>query len=467
MELSIRGAREERPDSPSQAATEVLGWVQRIRPSLPKGAKWLVIDRSFERVPALDAGVLDKVLRTSPPSRKSERAGRRTTYDATLVCVAGGAAKSAAKSTDLVRLNVAFSSAEDAAKAAFFVVVTLSGELLAGFQSPAEQARSLFEDTVRAFRLSGATCSPAAALRSDPSLPGIRAGWLTYLSRSLGTLPAIPPPTEVHALDDLGWTVVAQRELIEVSNPEHAASIAYVRHALGARVLLDGPSFPPPSATAPAEPASAPVVPIPESQVPSYLKTPPAVAVPPVAAMPPAAPKPSFAAPPAAAPPAAAPSPIAAAPPAAAQGKTPLTTGTADINLSKILGPSLPFNPHAEKSSPAAPPAAPAPAASSGFGETESFDLAALLKRGPAVPFGPTPAAAQPAAAARTPAESAATAPKPAEPAQPPHQSHQSHQASPAPAEPRGHGRWIRFNPQTGEPLAQPRWEPLPEPPKK
>jgi len=240
-----------------------------------------------------------------------------------------------------------------------------------------------------------------------------RVGWLTYLSRSHGPLPPIPPPTQVVPVDDLGWILVAQPDPMDEAKPEHQASLAYVRHALGARVLRDGPAFPPAAVPEAVTAAVAPkdLDPAP-SEVPSYLKAPVAAEL--------------------------TPPPIRVAPaPAAA---APFVAVTVDIDLAKILKSSVPFD---SKAAPRTLPATAQPAAQSRVptaGETKELDVFEIVKRDPAVPFG-TPVAV---AVARGAAPERASAE--------------------LPAAPQGK-RWKLFDPQTGRPLAVPVLEAIPPAP--
>lgn len=112
-------------------------------------------------------------------------------------------------------------------------------------------------------------------------------------------------------------------------------------------------------------------------------------------------------------------------------GAGSLATGTGEVDIAAIFRAAVPFGkgtgaamidvaaqsappePGGDEGSPAPEPSTDPPVP--GFGQTETFEMGDLLKRGPAVPFRP-----------------------------------------------RGRGRWVRFNPQTGEPLAAPYWEELP-----
>lgn len=152
---------------------------------------------------------------------------------------------------------------------------------------------------------------------------------------------------------------------------------------------------------------------------------------------------------------------------ASARSGAQLSTETTEIQIGALLRQAVPFDPHAKPgdepvraaATPSAPsgPAAPSPdrpalkTASAAFTETEELNLKDLFKRGPAVPFGapaPVPGTAELPTVVSSPAAPGA-APVPAAPA------------------PTGRGRWIRFDTQTGEPLATPYWEALPQAEKK
>ncbi|WP_326522515.1 Imm52 family immunity protein [Archangium lipolyticum] len=66
----------------------------------------------------------------------------------------------------------------------------------------------------------------------------VRMGWLTYLSRRLGTLPPLPAPVRIEPVDELGWLLVLSPETMTASNPEHVAFTAHVRELLDRAGLI-------------------------------------------------------------------------------------------------------------------------------------------------------------------------------------------------------------------------------------
>jgi hypothetical protein len=63
--------------------------------------------------------------------------------------------------------------------------------------------------------------------------PGeVRVGWLTYLSRRLGTLPPLPAPVRITPVGALGWLLVLAPEPLRASEPEHVALLARLRERL-------------------------------------------------------------------------------------------------------------------------------------------------------------------------------------------------------------------------------------------
>lgn len=462
LDLTILGFRDVRPASCAEVASEVARWMVGIAPQLPREQKWTALDRSSDRVRVGDEGQLAKLLRGSVPVRASERASRAATHGVSLVMTSAGA--------EIIRAVLQFRTADEGAGGIDFLLEARlsdgAGQVDGGARA---RERGIFSKTIEAFRCTNARCvRPSAVARRDRPTNLPRVGWLTYLSRSLGPLPPIPPPTEVVPVGDLGWILVAQAEPVDPSNKDHQASLAYVRHALGARVLLDGPSFPPPASASPPEPPRA-AVPLPDLSpaplVPSYLRAPSGSTSAPaspssVPVVPTANPSVPF--------PVTKPIP-ATNPPLAAK---PFSTETADIDISKLVKATVPFDPKAppaQRPDPprpapppldtgttafdvsevlqrSTPPAGARPAA--GFGETEEFSLASLLKSGPSLPFE------TPATPGDPPARASSPAPSPLA-------------AGASPSAPPGHGRWIRFNPQTGEPLAAPYWEELSLPDRK
>lgn len=69
----------------------------------------------------------------------------------------------------------------------------------------------------------------------------VRVGWLTYLSRRLGTLPPLPAPVRVEPVGTLGWLLILSPEPMTASNPEHVAFTARVRELLDRAGLIERP----------------------------------------------------------------------------------------------------------------------------------------------------------------------------------------------------------------------------------
>ncbi len=71
----------------------------------------------------------------------------------------------------------------------------------------------------------------------------VRVGWLTYLSRRLGSLPPLPAPVRVEPVGELGWLLVLSPERMTASNPEHVAFTARVRELLDRAGLIVRPEL--------------------------------------------------------------------------------------------------------------------------------------------------------------------------------------------------------------------------------
>jgi|SRR5690242_4128668 len=69
----------------------------------------------------------------------------------------------------------------------------------------------------------------------------VRVGWVTYLSRRLGTLPSLPAPVRIEPVGALGWLLVLSPEPMTASNPEHVALTARVRELLDRAGLIECP----------------------------------------------------------------------------------------------------------------------------------------------------------------------------------------------------------------------------------
>jgi hypothetical protein len=73
----------------------------------------------------------------------------------------------------------------------------------------------------------------------------VRVGWLTYLSRRLGTLPPLPAPVRIEPVGALGWLLVLSPEPMTASNPEHVAFTVRVRELLDRAGLIERPKAEP------------------------------------------------------------------------------------------------------------------------------------------------------------------------------------------------------------------------------
>ncbi len=69
----------------------------------------------------------------------------------------------------------------------------------------------------------------------------VRVGWLTYLSRRLGTLPPLPAPVRIEPVGALGWLLLLSPERMTAHNPEHVAFTARVRELLDRAGLIERP----------------------------------------------------------------------------------------------------------------------------------------------------------------------------------------------------------------------------------
>ncbi|EPX63378.1 hypothetical protein D187_005784 [Cystobacter fuscus DSM 2262] len=69
----------------------------------------------------------------------------------------------------------------------------------------------------------------------------VRVGWLTYLSRRLGTVPPLPAPVRIEPVGTLGWLLILSPEPMTASNPEHVAFTARIRELLDRAGLIERP----------------------------------------------------------------------------------------------------------------------------------------------------------------------------------------------------------------------------------
>ncbi|KFA91996.1 immunity 52 family protein [Archangium violaceum] len=68
---------------------------------------------------------------------------------------------------------------------------------------------------------------------------GTFVGWVTYLSRSRGEVPALPEPVRVQPVEDKGTLLLLTPERLTASNPEHLALGRHVQEVLSAKGLLE------------------------------------------------------------------------------------------------------------------------------------------------------------------------------------------------------------------------------------
>jgi hypothetical protein len=65
-----------------------------------------------------------------------------------------------------------------------------------------------------------------------------RVGWVTYISRSRGTVPPLPTPVQIQPVGSLGMLITLTPERFSASNPEHIALGRRVRELLARAGLL-------------------------------------------------------------------------------------------------------------------------------------------------------------------------------------------------------------------------------------
>lgn len=63
-------------------------------------------------------------------------------------------------------------------------------------------------------------------------------GWLTYLSRTRGEVPPLPPPVRTEPVEDKGTLIVLAPERLSASNPEHLSLGRRVQEVLDSKDLL-------------------------------------------------------------------------------------------------------------------------------------------------------------------------------------------------------------------------------------
>lgn len=75
------------------------------------------------------------------------------------------------------------------------------------------------------------------ALRPEKDHRGF-AGWLTYLARTRGEVPPLPPPVRTEPVEDKGTLIVLAPDRLSASNPEHLALGRGVQEVLDSKGLL-------------------------------------------------------------------------------------------------------------------------------------------------------------------------------------------------------------------------------------
>ncbi len=72
----------------------------------------------------------------------------------------------------------------------------------------------------------------------------VSVGWLTYVSRRLGTVPPLPAPVRIDPVGTQGWLLTLSPERMTAANPEHVALTARVRELLDRAGLIARPHSP-------------------------------------------------------------------------------------------------------------------------------------------------------------------------------------------------------------------------------
>ncbi|MGE6763554.1 immunity 52 family protein [Corallococcus interemptor] len=66
----------------------------------------------------------------------------------------------------------------------------------------------------------------------EPDSAPFSLGWITYLSRRIGTVPPLPAPVRIEPVEDRGTLIILTPERFTVANPEHVALARRVRELL-------------------------------------------------------------------------------------------------------------------------------------------------------------------------------------------------------------------------------------------
>ncbi|RKH13364.1 hypothetical protein D7X74_21995 [Corallococcus sp. CA047B] len=72
----------------------------------------------------------------------------------------------------------------------------------------------------------------------EPDSAAFSLGWITYLSRRLGTVPPLPAPVRIESVEDKGTLIILTPERFTVSNREHVALAKHVQRLLDTAGLL-------------------------------------------------------------------------------------------------------------------------------------------------------------------------------------------------------------------------------------
>ncbi|MFB1484681.1 immunity 52 family protein [Corallococcus sp. RDP092CA] len=83
-----------------------------------------------------------------------------------------------------------------------------------------------------------ATSSAYERQQREPDTTPFSLGWITYLSRRIGTVPPLPAPVAIEQVEDKGTLIVLTPERFTVSNPKHVALAERVRELLDRAGLL-------------------------------------------------------------------------------------------------------------------------------------------------------------------------------------------------------------------------------------
>ncbi|RKH01794.1 hypothetical protein D7X32_19140 [Corallococcus carmarthensis] len=72
----------------------------------------------------------------------------------------------------------------------------------------------------------------------EPDSAPFSLGWITYLSRRIGTVPPLPAPVRIEPVGDKGTLIILTPERFTVTNPEHIALARRVRELLALAGLI-------------------------------------------------------------------------------------------------------------------------------------------------------------------------------------------------------------------------------------